>query len=324
MFAEAAGVLYGENEFLYLLRDSTNHVTDIVAVGQDDSPDYASDAEEQPAGATARRATRRGRPGAGGAAPAPLYQSDINLDRYVQYIRRVSIEAEHNRFDDEAQARAAAAVQTFTRRYVWRPEHRNFCTRLARLELRVVPMWERGLAGRPPRHGGGDFTFLSWFAEHAPLMRAVRALSCDALVVRLLPPPLANARGRPSRRRLRAAEEEEQGPPSFAHELSMYHNQVDRLVRDSGYADPWAADDAMQEDRAARVAAMEEQFARLRDTLEAVCWDPVYGERGGPKGGEGEEDESSGEEDGDGWEEEAEEEEILVEQDDEDDEDYEE
>ncbi|KAJ4145503.1 hypothetical protein LMH87_004351 [Akanthomyces muscarius] len=152
IFREAARTLYGENEFLYLLRDGANHVADVTAVGQDDAPNPASDAEEDPEWGPARRATRRGRR----SAVKPLEKFDINLDRYIRYVRHICIEAEHNRFDEAAQTRAASAVKVFTDRYPAMPAG-SFSTRLASLELRVVPMWEANVG---ELGGGGGFTFL--------------------------------------------------------------------------------------------------------------------------------------------------------------------
>ncbi|TQV99281.1 hypothetical protein IF1G_01496 [Cordyceps javanica] len=308
---EGAAVLYGANEFLYLLRDGANRVADVVAAAYDDSPHLASDAEEQPAWGPARRVARRGHRRAG---PAPLEKSDINLDRYICRFRRIAVEAEHNRFDQEAQARAAAAVQVFTERYPWWPwrgdhdhdrddrddrdpegEAACFRTRLASIQLRVVPMWEAPAGGAGPRRG--FFTFLDWFGRETALMRAVKELSCDKLTVRLLPPPRANAPGRSSRRRRMAAgaggaggagdASHDQGPPVYTHEVGMVDYQAGRLTTEFGVADPWAADEAMQRGREARVDAMAVAFADLQRVLGAVCRDDRYGKRGAPKGGGG-------------------------------------
>ncbi|KAM3510636.1 hypothetical protein MY11210_005721 [Beauveria gryllotalpidicola] len=325
-FDEAAAVLYGENQFLYLLRDGANHVADVAAIGQDDAPQPASDVEEEQSEqgrrpTTTRTTTRRGR--------KPLQQYDINLSRYIWRMRRICIEAEHNRFADEAQNRATSAVKVFTDHFAWCPN--SFRTRLASIELRVVPVWEAGVGGGG---GGGFFTFLDWFDADTELMRAVRNLSCDKMTVRLLPPPRRGGRSRRGRglRRGGSSSKEEEEEPTYAYELGMHDYQVGRLVGEHGFTDPWCADEAMQLGRAARTAAMEDAFAKLRGVLEGVCRDPEYGKRGCPRLAEGSDDDGDDSEDGDGAGEDGQgeedeealfDEEIIVEQDDENDGDYE-
>ncbi|OAA45104.1 hypothetical protein BBO_03682 [Beauveria brongniartii RCEF 3172] len=311
-FDEAAAVLYGENQFLYLLRDGVNYVAD------DDAPHPASDVEEELEGARQpTMTTRRGR--------KPLEKCDINLPRYICRMRRICLEAEHNRFADEAQNRATSAVKIFTDRFEWLPD--GFRTRLASIELRVVPVWEAGLGDS----GSGGFTFLDWFDADTELMRAVRNLSCDKMTVRLLP-PRRGVRSRRGRGARSAEEEEEEKRRAYAHEIDMHDYQVGRLVREHAFTDPWHADEAMHQGRAARMAAMEDAFDKLRGVLEGVCRDIEYGERGCPRVAEGSDDDGDEEQDGadggeDGQGEEEEElfdEEIIVEQDDENDGDYEE
>ncbi|KAM3552715.1 hypothetical protein MY1884_007064 [Beauveria asiatica] len=316
-FDEATPVLYGENQFLYLLRDGVNYVADVAAIGQDDAPHPASDVEEeierarQPA-----MTTRHGR--------KSLKNYDINLSCYICHIRRICLEAEHNRFADEAQKRATSAVKIFTDLFKWLPD--GFRTRLSSIELRVVPVWEAGLGDS----GSGGFTFLDWFDADTELMREVRNLSCDKMTVRLLP-PRRRVRSRRVRGARSAEEEEEEKRRAYAHEIDMYNYQVDKLVSEHAFTDPWHADEAMQLGRAARMAAMEDTFDKLRGVLEGVCRDIEYGERGCPKVAEGsdddgdeEQDGADGGEDGQGEEEDLFDEEIIVEQDDENDEDYEE
>ncbi|KAM3499759.1 hypothetical protein MY10362_007004 [Beauveria mimosiformis] len=313
-FDEAATVIYGENQFLYLLRDGVNPVADVAAIGQDDAPHPASDVEEELEGARPPTlTTRRGR---------KPQKCDINLSRYICRMRRICLEAEHNRFADEAQNRATSAVKIFTDSFEWLPD--GFRTRLASIELRVVPMWEAGLGDS----GSGGFTFLDWFDADTELMRAVRKLSCDKMTVRLLP-PRRRVRSRRRRGARSAEEEEEDKRRAYAHEIDMHDYQVGRLVSEHAFTDPWHADEAMHLGRAARMAAMEDAFDKLRGVLEGVCRDTEYGERGCPEGsdddGDEEQDGADGGEDGQGEEEEELfDEEIIVEQDDENDGDYEE
>lgn len=272
IFQEAAVVLYGENRFLYLLRDGTNEVCDIMAVARNDDPFPASDVEEpSEAGPTTRN--RRGRRN---GAVSTLSNYDINLDRYIKYMRHLSIEAEHNRFTGEAERLAVNAIKVFTDRYTWCPLAPGLSTRIEALEIRVVPTWDHNLDS-PLEEWIGGFTFLDWFSGDSDLVKAVRAVSCDKLTVRLLSPPAAGARGRS--RRLRGAATEEQGP-CFTYHLDMYDLQATRLVSEYGIPDPWAADAAMQQGREVRVKEMDNEFAELRSVLKKACKDPQYGERG--------------------------------------------
>lgn len=323
VFREAARTLYGGNKFLYLLRDGGG-----ASSGSDGEQDHQWGAS----GPAARRATTRG--GRRGAAPLPE-KFDINLDRYIRYVRHIAIEAEHNRFDEAAQTRAVSAVRVFTDRYPpMVPADGGLCTRLAGLELRVVPMWEADVGG---------FTFLDWLGVDTALMRSIRDLSCDRLTVRVLPPPsAAHAGGR--HRRLRDAEggggggggdDVDDGPPTFTRELCMYDHQVGRLVREFGVADVWPGDGATQLGREARLRRMEDGFATLQRVLEDVCRDASYGERGCPPvvedgeeedgDGDGEgQDAEEGDSDGEDWlaDVDFDEELLLMDVDDTDDEDY--
>ncbi|KAJ6785279.1 hypothetical protein PWT90_01079 [Aphanocladium album] len=270
-FAEAASVLYGENTFVYLLRDGANaNAADVAQLAHDDTPGSASDVEEAPeSGPTTR--TRRGR--RGGRGPARLDKADINLDRYIKFFRRIAVEAEHNRFWEGSQALATNAVKVFTERYPWCPPALGLSTRLSSLEIRVVPMWEQALNG-----GQGDFTFMDWFEGQADLMQAVRALSCDRFQVRILAPPKANAGSSRRRRDADSAAE----LPSFMSDVSMYDLQPERLVREFAIPDPWGGDGAMQLGRETRIKEMRIWSKKLRDVLYEACSSKDYGERGRP------------------------------------------
>lgn len=288
-------------------------MADITAIGQDDSLDHRSDIEEEPESAPVRRSTRRSRRNAN-AAPKPLEHYDINLDHYVKYIRHISIEAEHNRFNEDAKMRATNAINVFGTNYVWDPPGPHMRTRLRSLEIRIVPLWEDSIGNE------GGFTFLDWFTPQSSMVEAIRNLSCDEVNIKLL--PCNRNRARRSRRvqDATAAEMEDEGSYRTRN-INMHAYQVDKLLADGTFADPWGECKVMQSTRQARIQGMERSFETLFANLEVDCRDPNYGERGYPGAkNEDAEEAAPAEDDQEGGDMEDE---VVEEQDDEDDEDYE-
>lgn len=312
IFQEAAAILYGENEFVYLLRDAANQVTDADAVAENNTADLPSDVEEEPAWGPVTRSRRRGRKP---AIPKPLNRRDIYLEKYVLMMRRISLEAEHNRFNDEAKDRAATAINIFAKQYTKKqPTQRSLATNLRSLVVRVVPTWEEQ---------SQDFTFIDWFDKGSSLMESIRSLSCDEITVKLLVPNSNGGGLALSSSRLRAAapQKEEQGA---THVLDMHCYQLDRMLKSCKIKDPWVGDEAITSGREARAKGMAIELDKLQATLRKYCYDPAYGERGWKPPVESDDEEDT---EGDAEEEDGDEDmeliEEFVEPDDEDDEDYE-
>lgn len=193
--AEGLGVLYGENTFLYRLRDPAPTMTDVSRLAYDDEKhdedeccddddgDYtpegrvenddddesASDCDEDPRaerGDGGRKRTRR----------------DIYVEKYRHLFRHIVVEAEPNRFSEATMRAMARAIRTFA-------PGRRPAANIQTLAVRVTPL-------RVTRDGTGpgdadpeqaaEFTFVDFLAPDSPVLEAIRAIECHFLRVELM------------------------------------------------------------------------------------------------------------------------------------------
>jgi hypothetical protein len=274
---EAARILYGENTFLYLLRDGPSLVTNVLQIAHDDSLDPANDAEESEsdwgtnnAPPRSRRRRRHGR--------RPAEKQDINVQAYKSYFRLIAIEAEHNRFLQETKDRLAKAIRVFAvpddaesqpEQSIW----------LRSLTIRVAPMWERQLGHR------GSFTFVDFFDKDSDIMAAIRSVPSASLVVKLLTWDSSSQvrTGRVSRSQASAAAAATQLKKGVSIMLDMrpYHryNQNGEVAE----GDTWENDAAMQWERKRKHGVLVERLAGLQSLIVKCCRDERYGERGVPR-----------------------------------------
>lgn len=184
--AEGNTVLYGENTFLYLLRDPKPVVTDVLRLAYDDGDgggtqedrldegdgynaddDSASDWERDGGGAPTRPTRRR----------ANKPKCDIDVDKYRPLIRHI-VEAEHNRFGTSIKVAMAGAISAFGR-----ATSANVDT----LTVRVAPIRDTRADGdgddqqqQPPPP---SFTFFDFFEPESPVLAAIQDAKCRFLRV---------------------------------------------------------------------------------------------------------------------------------------------
>lgn len=182
-YKEALPVLYGENTFLYRLRDPIAAVTDVARLVQiDTSEEELPDSDyEDEGGADNDSDWEEGNAARGGASGrrarrAKRMDFDIDVDKHLHLFRRIIVEAEHNRFSEGTKHSMARAINTFAARQPASQPAPN----IRSLTVRVAPLWDRmsGTFGR--------FTFVDFFAAESPVMQAVRAVRCPLLRVDLM------------------------------------------------------------------------------------------------------------------------------------------
>lgn len=161
---EACVVLYGENVFVYLLRDpiySQRAILDLATNDDeprsDDESDSGSEYEDEE-----------------GDSWNDHRERCIDIDKYAHLFRKIVVEAEHNRYSTATQQSMAAAIRLFA--------SRNDVCNIHTLTVRVSPLWNEERDGL----GTGSFTFVDFFEPCAPVIRAIKALDCQMLHVEIL------------------------------------------------------------------------------------------------------------------------------------------
>ncbi|KAL7925375.1 hypothetical protein ACQKWADRAFT_283838 [Trichoderma austrokoningii] len=171
---EACVVLYGENVFVYLLRDPVysqrailNLPTNDDVPSSDDESDSGSEYEDE-------------------EEEDSLFCNDhgercIDTDKYAHLFRKIVVEAEHNRYSRATQESMATAIGFFGTQADGVVSRGDACN-IRTLTIRVSPLWnEEG--GEP---GAGRFTFIDFFETNSPVIQAIKTVDCQTLHVEIL------------------------------------------------------------------------------------------------------------------------------------------
>ncbi|KAL7797569.1 hypothetical protein V8C37DRAFT_280753 [Trichoderma ceciliae] len=176
---EACVVLYGENLFLYRLRDPTYNVRNIanLATNDDVLPDGERDSDSEYEEEEKNLGCQK--------------ESSIDVAKYAPLFRKIAVEAEHNRYSEDTQESMAAAIQVFATRDEGRPGEGS-CN-IHTLTIRVMPLWEK----KEDEPDKGRFTFVDFFQADTPVIRAIKAVNCQVfhidILTRYMSRPSANA-----------------------------------------------------------------------------------------------------------------------------------
>lgn len=168
---EACVVLYGENVFVYLLRDAIYSSRKILDLATDDEPfnddesDSGSEYEDEEQDSLFCNNHR---------------ERCIDVDKYAHLFRKIVVEAEHNRYSKATQESMAAAIGFFATQHDG--ASRGDACNIHTLTIRVSPLWDEE-GGEP---GAGRFTFIDFFETDAPVIQAIKALDCQILHVEIL------------------------------------------------------------------------------------------------------------------------------------------
>ncbi|KAM0346033.1 hypothetical protein ACHAPU_005794 [Fusarium lateritium] len=245
IFVEARRVLYGENTFLYRLRDAPNasHVmNDVQELANGDAyvpGTPAADTSTVVFGGPDLPAESEHKPGT------------INITKYAEHIRYITVQADSNRYSSYTQEFMADAVKMFARE----PAKTNIHT------LCVIIS---------PRYVAGKFTFADFFEPGSDLMIALRAVSCDTIRIKIWNKYLNNGNGVAcSELVLRA------------HQLRFFkHLQRERLQgrNDTKRCDIWKGDAKMQRFRFMKLCEINNKLMRLKRSVIKACKKHVHGD----------------------------------------------
>lgn len=169
---EACVVLYGENVFLYLLRDPIFSQQAILNLATDDDETLSED--ESDSGSEYEDEEEE-----------CLFCNDdrercIDIAKYAHLFRKIVVEAEHNRYSKATQESMAAAIKLFAKPSD--SESRDDTCNIRTLTVRVSPLWNE----KEHDSGAGRFTFIDFFETNAPVIQAIKTLDCQMLHVEIL------------------------------------------------------------------------------------------------------------------------------------------
>ncbi|KAK7427967.1 hypothetical protein QQZ08_005580 [Neonectria magnoliae] len=154
LYRETVRVLYGENTFLYRLRDAPSQcpVVNVEELSLNDAKD--DDAEVLMHGFTDDDVAGR--------------NDKIDIAKFGSYFRRLTVEAERNRYSEETQQAMAQAIQVFTTQ----PDgSTKACAGGVKMNIHTFTIRIH------PQYQPGTFTFLDFFHKTSPVMEAISSLS---------------------------------------------------------------------------------------------------------------------------------------------------
>ncbi|KAF5671177.1 hypothetical protein FCIRC_8768 [Fusarium circinatum] len=167
VFVEARDVMYGENIFLYLLRDAPTQyhgMANIQDLVNDDV--YVPEPGMRDQENTANRDTN--------PLALPVHEpGTIHTAKYAQYFRFITVKADPSRSNAVTKEFMVDAIKMFAKA----PYNANIHT----LKIVITPRLEHG-----------KFTFVDFFQPTSELMIALRALPCERIHVQILNEHLNN------------------------------------------------------------------------------------------------------------------------------------
>ncbi|KAJ4010279.1 hypothetical protein NW752_004953 [Fusarium irregulare] len=160
VFDEAIGVLYGENTFLYRLRDkpTQSHViTKIHELAR-------SNAYVPELGPRETYTTVFGDEDV--RARAVHEAGTIDFKKYAYLFRYITLQADHNRYESYTMEFMADAIKMFAQA----PGKTNIHT----LTIIMSPQYKRG-----------NFTFVNWFDSKSEVIVALKAVCCEIICIKI-------------------------------------------------------------------------------------------------------------------------------------------
>ncbi|KAH8733411.1 hypothetical protein BGZ61DRAFT_474102 [Ilyonectria robusta] len=183
IYHETVRILYGENTFLYRLRDPPNpgQVVNVEDLSLDDSRDAdivsepddgASDSDDDAFDPSDCQED---------ADPEDSNQRElsdrIDITKFGGFFRRLIVEAERNRYSDKTQMAMAEAIKVFTVQpgFLAKACSGGVKTNIQTFTIRVAPQI------RPD-----TFTFVDFFKKDSPVLEAIKSLPCQFVKIDLL------------------------------------------------------------------------------------------------------------------------------------------
>lgn len=175
--SEATQVLYGQNQFHYLVRDGNRTIRDVVDISRlvrddrsrepDDGADYETETEAEDSEYE------------GNNNNSSRDHEDIHLSKYGHLMRHLCIQAEANRCSSRVRDRMAEALDVFVPRAVHGRRHRQEDgPRGARIHTLTIFIWPT-FAGNDTETGQPIYTFVDFFAAESPVLDMLKAIRCQ-------------------------------------------------------------------------------------------------------------------------------------------------
>ncbi|KAH7008146.1 hypothetical protein EDB80DRAFT_892608 [Ilyonectria destructans] len=182
IYHETVRILYGENRFLYRLRDPPNpgQVVNVEDLSLDDSRD-ADIVSEPDDGASDSDDDAFDPSDCQDADPEDSNQRElsdrIDITKFGGFFRRLIVEAERNRYSDKTQMAMAEAIKVFTVQpgFLAKACSGGVKTNIQTFTIRVTPQV------RPD-----TFTFIDFFKKDSPVLEAIKSLPCRCVKIDLL------------------------------------------------------------------------------------------------------------------------------------------
>ncbi|KAM0235821.1 hypothetical protein ACHAPO_005607 [Fusarium lateritium] len=232
IFNEAIGVLYGENTFLYRLRDmptQSHAMVNIQELAQSNAyvPErshretYTDMFDDDEAEAVHEPGT-------------------INVKKYACLFRYITLQADHNRSQYYTQEFMAEAINIFAQA----PSMTNIHT----LTIIISPRYTRG-----------SFTFVDWFDSKSDLVRALKAVCCEIIRIKIWNKHLNDGIDPLSTELFLRA-----------HHLRFFRQLKKKRLQD-GKPDIWAGDWKMERLRLKRCREVISSLEKLRPCVLEAC-----------------------------------------------------
>ncbi|RSL57880.1 hypothetical protein CEP54_008063 [Fusarium duplospermum] len=223
---EATGVLYRENTFLYRLRDAPGPSHQMVGAQQ-----LAAVDDYHPGRASKNRKHEK--------------KCTINIDKFGEDFRYLTIQADHNRHSAQTQEFMLEAIKTFAKF----PSKMNVHT------LQIVIS---------PRLKNGNFTFVNFFQQGSPLIAALQGIACEKVVIKVWNKFLNKGEG--------AGRSEISLPLKYLRFAK--HRKLQQLSRQNGGKEPldlFRGDRRMQDFRMAGIRYCNRRLAELEYRVLQAC-----------------------------------------------------
>ncbi|KAF5025055.1 hypothetical protein F66182_2872 [Fusarium sp. NRRL 66182] len=256
IFVEARGVLYGENTFLYRLRDMPGRSQVMANVRE-----LASNHVYVPQGEDSLFVNEDNLLGG-----EPHLPGTINIQKYAPYFRYITLQADHNRYSAHTREFMANAIKTFARSA---PGKNNIHTLSIVISPRYIDQ--------------GKFTFVDFFDPKSCLIDALKCVSCETIRVHIWNEYLSDGMGPPCTRlmmrvhqlrffkHLVQQQQEEQEREKRVNERQAVEGHENHQASKPKRRDIWRKDERMHKFRFKRLCAINKRLEKLKSYVFEAC-----------------------------------------------------
>ncbi|KAK0392384.1 hypothetical protein NLU13_1879 [Sarocladium strictum] len=280
LYEEGLPILYGQNTFRYLIRDTVNTTATLTNINHpaltvgnpgfiDDTvaDDSGSDWERDCGPDSARRnnnpTKRMTRSAARQKKSAEV--ADINVEKFAHLFRHLMIEAESNRYDQDIQERMSEAIEVFKFKDGADDEagdggiaQGGGTQRLIvnTLTIRVTPQRLRDSV-----HG---YTFVDFFDQGSAVINAVKNIDCQLFRIEIFRPKQNSDENRDRAMCQR-------GEDLTAVEVDFFHQRAAYNIHKFGEKDLWANDPVAKQQRMKGIQRGRLLLDNLAENVKKAC-----------------------------------------------------